>query len=782
MRLSLALPAAWGIVLALAASAGAQVVPEIGYMFPPGGKAGETVDVVLGGYDWTADMDLFVREPRIGLTLAGPPGAVIVPEPPYWFGKKARRPPFLMPREVPAALRLPADLPAGVYRWQAANANGVSASGRFVVSHDAEIVEQRGRRAPQAIAALPATISGQVLRIAEVDRYRLTAKQGGPITCACVAAAIGSPLRAVIEVRDAAGTLLADAADTPGRDVALTFAAEAGREYIVSLYDVDFRGNRSFVYRLSLTAGPRIVAARPAAVRRGQACDVEFIGYGLASGAPRLESVTARVEAPAEPDCAAFTYRLATPFGAADWSLPISDLPETVAPAMNSADDPPRLTLPAAVTGVLETRYGEDRYLLDGKKGDRWAVAVEAEGIGTALDVSLAVINADGRELARVDDVPPTTDAALEFAVPADGTYRLVVGETSGQSGARAAVYRLVVTPAVPGFALTAPERIGVPLGGKAALAVKAQRTGNFRGPITVALDGLPDGVTVPAELVIPEGKNDLSIALTAAADAGTAAALVRLNGRAKIGDADIIHAAEPVLLAVTMKPPFTIDAEGKDDVTKWPRGTTFPAPVLIERDDGFDGEIVLEMSARQGRHRQGIRGPELTIPPGVDRILYPVFLPEWLETTRTSRMVLNGVAQVADPRGRVRFVSSKLKTRIGFLPGGALLTLGSELTEREVPAGQPFEWPVTIGRSLRLREPARVELVLDDDLQGRLTAEPLTLTADQTRAVLKITPTSGPPLTGEWQLTARATVLQNGHLPVISETHLPVVFTAAGR
>jgi hypothetical protein len=112
------------------------------------------------------------------------------------------------------------------------------------------------------------------------------------------------------------------------------------------------------------------------------------------------------------------------------------------------------------------------------------------------------------------------------------------------------------------------------------------------------------------------------------------------------------------------MPPPFSLDAEGKNDVTKWPRGTTFPAPVLIERNEGFTGDIVLEMAARQGRHRQGIRGPELSVQPGIDRILYPVFLPEWLETTRTSRMVVNGVSQVADPQGRVRYLSSKLKTR----------------------------------------------------------------------------------------------------------------------
>lgn len=778
MRLSLAFSALLLTGPVLSSSVVAQqIAPEIGYMFPPGGKAGTTVDVTLGGYDWTPDVEVFVREPRIGLALTGPPGPVIVPEPPYWFEKKARRPPFPMPREFPAQLQLPPDLAPGIYRWQAGSANGASASGRFVVSQSEELVEEPGRRGPQTIASLPATVSGQVLKIEEVDRYRFTALQSGPFTCTSVAAAIGSPLRAVLEIRDAAGNLVADTADTEGRDVSLTFAAEAGADYVVSLYDLDFRGNRSFVYRLSLVPGPRVVAALPAAGPRGETREVEFVGYGLASGSPRLESITAQVAFPAEPDRTSFTYRLVTPFGAADRPLHVTDLPEAVEPAAADSEGTHRLTIPAAITGILETRYGEDRYQLDGTKGDRWALSVQAEATGSPLDVSFAVVDAEGKELARGDDLPGTTDAGLEFTVPADGTYRIFVGDTSGRSGDRAAVYRLVLVPASAGFTLAVPERIGVPLGGTASLAIKAARTGGFHGPIAVALEGLPAGVTASAELVIPEGKNDLAVTLTAAAAAGTAAGFVRVTGRAQVEGADASHTPEPVLLAVTMKPPFTVDAEGKDDVTKWPRGTTFPAPVRITREDGFQGEIVLEMTSKQGRHRQGIRGPELTVPPGTERVLYPVFLPEWLETTRTSRMVLNGVAQVADPKGRVRYLSSKLKTRIGFLPGGAQLTLGSELPELEVPAGRPFEFPVTISRAVSLREPVRLELVLDEELRG-LTAEPLTVGPDQTNAVLTIVPGAGARLPDEFQLTARATALQDGHLPVVSEAHLAVAIT----
>jgi hypothetical protein len=257
-------------------------------------------------------------------------------------------------------------------------------------------------------------------------------------------------------------------------------------------------------------------------------------------------------------------------------------------------------------------------------------------------------------------------------------------------------------------------------------------------------------------------------------------AALLRVSGHAHTDDREIMGKPVPILLAVTMKPPFSIDAEGKNDVTKWPRGTTFPAPVLIQRDEGFAGDIVLEMAARQGRHRQGIRGPELTISPDVDRILYPVFLPEWLETTRTSRMVVNGVTQIADPQGRVRYLSSKLRTRIGFLPTGALLKVDCDVPELEVVAGQSFEIPLTISRANGLIEAVSIELVHDREGEGVWAADRLTVARDQSQAALKITPLASPHFVGEREIKVRATVMQNGHLPVISESSVLVAFVPA--
>ena len=292
---------------------------------------------------------------------------------------------------------MPAGFPPGVVHWQAANANGATQRGRFVVGTGSELLEVQTRKSPQELPTLPVTISGRIQNIEEVDRYRFIAARTGPITCRVAAKEIGSPLNAVVEVRNASGRLVADAADTSGRDVLLTFAANKGAEYTVSVYDVDFRGNRAFVYRLNVIPGPGVLAAIPSAGNPGETKAVEFIGYGVATGGAQLESVMKTVTFPAKPSIDDFRYSLQTAWGTASpYVFLISDLPESVEPASTAASDR-KLAIPAAVTGTIEERYGIDRYLVSGKKGDVWTIACEADRIGSPLDVSVTILDADGK-------------------------------------------------------------------------------------------------------------------------------------------------------------------------------------------------------------------------------------------------------------------------------------------------------------------------------------------------------------------------------------------------
>ncbi len=752
-------------------AAKAQLPPVMGYMYPPGGQAGQTLEVTLGGYDWTPDMEVVMHDPRIKLEITGSPGPVIVPEPPFWFGAKARRGPFLLPRHFPARLTIPAEVPPGIYRYQVANANGASASGKFVVSDLSGTVEVDDRQSPQPLSSLPAAVSGRIKLIEEVDRYEFTAEKTGPVTCDVLAESIGSDLSAILEIRDSQGQMIADAADTAGSDTHLTFAAQAGQRYTVSIYDVDFRGDRSLTYRLQVAAAPRVVAAVPAVGQRGATQAMQFVGYGVATGKAQLETVTREVSFPTDPKQITLAYRLETPFGvAAAFEIPLSDSPQLPSSSIEGQAPVP-LTAAVEATGVLRERHAEAVYHLSGKKGEMWNFEVQSARLGSNLDMALAIRNAEGAEVARADDLTDSIDAVLDFTVPADGNYTLSVVDLSGNSGAPAAVYHLRMAPGRPSFTLIAPEMLSAPLGGSGRIALKATRSPGFKDPIAITLDGLPPGVSVPEGLVIPVGKVALNIDLTVAADAKAAAGFVTIQGEVKQEDQTISSASSRLLLATTIVPPFSLDAEGKDDVTKWPRGTTFPGPVLIERNEGFTADIVLEMSARQGRHRMGITGPEITVPNGVTRVIYPVYLPEWLETTRTSRMIVNGLAKVADPQGNIRYSLNKQKSRMGFLPTGALLKLAADFPEMTVSPGQTWRAPLSISRSDKLKESLHLELVRTEGVELPVTGPAMDLDARQTQAEFPLIIDAQAQPGAEYPVTIRATAVQPGNLPVISET-----------
>ena len=759
---------ALALILLAASSASAQLAPEIGYIYPSGGRAGTTVDVVIGGYDWTPDMQLFVHDPRIKLELIGPSSPVLVAEPPYWFGFKARGFAWPLPREFAARLTIPADVPPGLIRWQVANANGASPPESFQIGIVPEIVEDSKRKTAQILPALPVTVAGQIRRIEEIDRYQFKVPKAGPVTIQLVARQLNSPLHAMLKVRDAKGQVVLDAADSEGRDLTMTMIAQADVQYELSLHDLDFAGDRSYVYRLTLTAGPHVRATYVAAGTRGKTHPVEFVGFGLATGGDTLESVTRDVTFPAAPDVSSFPYVLETAWGnALPFSFGVSDLRETVQPP--SKESP--LVVPGGRTSFIDTRFGSDQHLVALKKGETWRIVVHARAIGSPLDLELTVFGADGKPLATTDDVPGTTDPELVFAVPADGMYRVVVTDRSGKSGTRAANYRLSVEPQREDVTLTMPTQLGISLGTQGKLVIKAVRTGGFTGPIPLAFDRLPEGVTAPAELVIPADKNDLTIDLTCAADAPANAALCRVTATPKIGEQSVTRAVGTILLATTMKPRIKLTPEGLDDVRKVHRGSTFLAPVLIERLEGYTGPITLEMTAKQQRHRQGLASEEFVVPPEALRVEYPIFVPEWMETTKTSRMILNGAVKVADPKGNVRTLLQRQELRIGILPEGALMKLSHTAGELTVAPGREIRIPLALSRAAEFRAPVQIELVADETQTGLIAAAPITLTPEQVDGVLIVRLGNDSRLNGEQSFTIRAVGLKDGRWPVIAET-----------
>ena len=202
---------------------------------------------------------------------------------------------------------------------------------------------------------------------------------------------------------------------------------------------------------------------------------------------------------------------------------------------------------------------------------------------------------------------------------------------------------------------------------------------------------------------------------------------------------------------------------------------TTFPAEVLVERLDGFNGEIVLQMAATQSYQMQGITGGDVIVPPGVAKTIYPCFMPEWLETTRTSRMGMIAVAKVPDPKGKIRYVVNDMIGYITMTMEGALLKVSADEPDATLPIGQPFDVHLKVSRLAKLAQPVRLELRLPDELAGKLRAEPIIVAVGKEQATLRITPMSN--LRGLHAFTIRATALQDGKYLAVSETSISVEF-----
>lgn len=784
----------FALTLYPADAAKAQKGPELGYVFPPAVEAGASTQVKLGGYDLTPDMQFFLHSDQARLQVDGALGRFHVPPPPYWFGEKARQTAFPIPREFPATVSVDSDCPPGLLRWQVANANGASETGVLFVSDIPEVLEQRRREEPQRIEQMPIGVSGRISKIAEIDRYTVSTPREGPLTVQLFARTLGADWHGVLRVRDDSGSVIVDHADTEGRDATLTFHAKADREYTVELHDVDFRGNQAFVYRLAFRPGPHVIAAIPAAGQKGQKQRVTFIGPGLASGQPKLETITREVTFPAD-SRPVLDYRLETDFGGAgSIRFPLSDHAELTGPV----DQTKPLAAPLGWTARMPAAAAV-RFPLKVSQGTRYQLAAQSRALGGQLDLSLTVEDATGKVLASHDDLPTSPDSQLEFTAKTEQPVTCVVRDLSGRGGRLDSTFRFSFTTAEEGFQVSAPQRINLPLGGKANWKVSVQRLGGFAGALKLKLDGLPAGVTAPDEISIPAKKNQTTIALQCAPDALVVAAPIRLTAQVEeegkppgetvvvrfpadgnlAARSDETNMTEQAVLAITMKPAFTVQLIDKNRQRAVHRGSTYPAPFIVKREEGFDGPIRLIMASKQGRHRQGITAP-ITEVRG-ERVFFPCHMPEWLETDRTTRMVVLGVGEQLDPHGHVRHITQPGDARITMILEGALLRVAHEAKEPTVALGESLKIPIRIARSAKLQETVSIQLQPPSEIADlvALQTSPLTLTPGEDQAELVITARSDRRLLGQWPLTIVANCLEDGQWLVKSQTLVDVQFVS---
>jgi hypothetical protein len=200
----------------------------------------------------------------------------------------------------------------------------------------------------------------------------------------------------------------------------------------------------------------------------------------------------------------------------------------------------------------------------------------------------------------RNDDGGPGygKDSRLRFTAPADGEYVARLRDVRGFDGEDYA-YRLTVRAPAPDFRLSVePRNPNVPVGGRIPVTVTALRLDDFDGPIEVAIEDLPAGLSATRGTIEP-GQVSATVLLSADEKAHLDAAIpLRVSGKAKDGARQFAHWANPEdklkLIALMPKPDITMEAKTREVVLE--PGKTATVEVEIRRNNNFGGRVPVEV------------------------------------------------------------------------------------------------------------------------------------------------------------------------------------------
>ncbi len=835
--------------------------PRLYQVFPAGARAGSTVEVIVAGRHLEEPEKLVFSNPAVKAEYVPPSKPEIDP--------KTKKPKPVMGALPADLYKFKVTVPAGtapanldvrlVNKW------GVSNARVFVVGDLEEVNEKEPNNDTDKAqkVELNTTINGTISAPTDVDYFVFTAKKGQRIVLVCRSSSIDSRLTPSIEVYNDRDQQVASNRNYQGEDAVTDFTAAEDGDYQVrvSQFTHTFRqpivggipgGSSDHFYRLTITTAPWIDSVVPSVIEPGKTVAVTVYGRNLPGGKldsnavaddSVLEKITLKVTAPAEgKGKMAYSGTITPPAGYLDgFELRVkndvgSSNPFLIglarAPVVldNGANDSPEeaqeITLPCEIAGIVEKRRDRDWYSFTAKKGESWNIQVISNRLGAPTFMTILVRNPATKSdmyesplvenmqlvsrkfFSRSEDPPVYT-----FTAPADGKYELLVASRSGDTlfGPRH-TYAVRITRDDPDFRLVAltaggsqPDVPAVPAGGQGAYNVLVRRSGGFSGDVELSVEGLPDGVTCPPQ-VLGAGVQETTLVLSAAAAAEWTGE-IKIKGTATIKGNKVVQEARaggivwPVQpnsntatvsrldrslwLAVRGKAPFTLTpALDKVQVTQ---GDKAVATVRIAR---LWPEIKapVQVSVMQSQNRQGSELPvnlrfnnnqpvnvaanqaeaKLNVTIGAD------------VPPGTYNVVFRGQTQVPynkDPKAKQKpntfIVQPSAPISITVLPKSlAQLTLNT--TAVQLKPGATAKLVVRLRRLFNYNGEFKVQLVLPKGLEG-VEADEITIPAGKDEAEFIVRVPAGAKLGNRQNLVVRATALFNGKFPTPHEAKFSV-------
>ncbi|MBI1901904.1 MAG: pre-peptidase C-terminal domain-containing protein [Planctomycetia bacterium] len=622
---------------------------------PPGAKAGTTVEVTIAGQD----LDL---ASQLLFTHGGIKAAQKMRDP-NAFEKG--------PQPVPNVftVTVAGDVPPGKYEARAVSKFGISSSRYFQVSDLNEVAEKEANNSLETAQEVPleSIASGLANGGADLDFFKVALKAGQRIVVECYAERLDSRMDATLVLLDSTGRQLESNRNCVGLDPVIDFTAPVDGAYVVKLYDFVYGGGGDYFYRLCVSTRPHVDYVLPPAGVPGTKGAFTLYGRNLPGGQPagvkldgkELQKLAVQIDVPAATDVVppgisigskeawidGFEYRLQGPTGASNAVLiGFATAPAVVETEPNNAPGAAqKIAVPGEVAGQFQSYRDVDYFDFEAKTGQQFVVELCSQRLGSPADpyflLQRVTKNEKGEEqtadITATDDAFPNVggvsfntqsdDGAFQFAVPADGTYRLIIRDLYNRGDPRY-VYRLAVRPPAPDFRLVAVSRFPnvqqqsgpwSPLlrrGGTEILDVYVLRRDGFTGEVQLAAEGLPPGVACPSAVIGPN-MNSAPLVLAAAEDAPAFAGTLKIVGKAQINGAEVARIARggqvsflsqqnqsprarlsggiPLAVSDKEKELFAVSVEAK--TFEMSRAGTIEVPVKMARRDNFKGNVALQ-------------------------------------------------------------------------------------------------------------------------------------------------------------------------------------------
>ena len=465
--------------------------PQVTAEFPAGGQRGTEVRVKLMNTADSAATQVWSDRPGIELVGAD--------------GKDAVK------------LKLAADAPLGIAWLRFHNADGASALRPFVIGSSPELLETEPNDSltqAQALDSLPTILNGTLEKSGEVDAFRVALKRGETLVAVLAAKqSLGSPMDGLLQVTDANGFVLDQNDDRQGFDPQIAFSAPRDGDYFVRVFafpsqpntTVQFSGAPTYIYRLTLSTGPFLDHLMPCALPADQPANVRLFGWNLPPDTVEfsLPPLPAGIQAFFHDGWESTAQALVTPH------------PSVVEQEPNPLAQPQGVAVPGVMCGVIGEAKDVDAWKFSAKAGQKFSMRLTARALGSALDAVVRFYDAAGQKLAEVDDAPQDeADAVLEFTAPKDDEYVVSVTDRFAHGG-RDYWYALSLAEPQPNALLqVASDNFTVITETSLEIPITIERRQGFALPLTIAVEGLPEGVTADAVVSEPSGDSSKTVKL----------------------------------------------------------------------------------------------------------------------------------------------------------------------------------------------------------------------------------------------------------------------------